>query len=59
MLVEDILRNKRFSRFEYHMFYDFYPFVTYLLTPSRIIDHATEVLFSVVIDKSAREQILS
>jgi TRAP-type mannitol/chloroaromatic compound transport system permease small subunit len=32
MLVEDILRNIMFfSRFEYHMFYVLYPFVTYLL----------------------------
>jgi hypothetical protein len=34
MMVEDMSRNKCFSRFEYHMFHVLYPFVTYLLTPS-------------------------
>jgi hypothetical protein len=28
-----ICREINFSRFEYHMFYVLYPFVTYLLTP--------------------------
>jgi hypothetical protein len=32
MLVEDVSRNKCFFRFEYHIFYVLYPFVTYLLT---------------------------
>jgi hypothetical protein len=31
MLVDDMSRNKCFFRFEYHMFYVLYPFVTYLL----------------------------
>jgi hypothetical protein len=36
VLVEDMSRNKYFPRFEYHMFYVLYPFVTYLLTLPRI-----------------------
>jgi hypothetical protein len=32
MLVEDMSINNFFPRFEYHMFYVLYPFVTYLLT---------------------------
>jgi hypothetical protein len=38
MFVEDMSRNKGFSRFEYHMFYSLYPFVSYLylLTLSHI-----------------------
>jgi hypothetical protein len=36
MLVEDMSRNKCFFfRFEYHMFYVLYQFVTYLLTLPR------------------------
>jgi hypothetical protein len=35
MSAEDMPRNKMFSRFEYHMFYVLYPFVTYLLTLPR------------------------
>jgi hypothetical protein len=33
MLVEDLSRNKVFSRIKYRMFCVLYPFVTYLLTP--------------------------
>jgi hypothetical protein len=32
MLMEDMQRNKCFSRLEYRVFYVLYPFVTYLLT---------------------------
>jgi hypothetical protein len=32
MLVEDMSRNKCFSRFKYHTFYILCPYVTYLLT---------------------------
>jgi hypothetical protein len=39
MLVEDMSRNKCFFfRFEYHMFYVLYPFVTYLLTVPHIFN---------------------
>jgi hypothetical protein len=31
-MLEDLSRNKCFSRFEYHIFYVLYEFVTYLLT---------------------------
>jgi hypothetical protein len=34
MLVEAMLKNKCFSRFKYHMFYNLYSFMSYLLTPS-------------------------
>jgi hypothetical protein len=34
VLLEDMSRNNFFPRFEYHMFYILYLFVTYLLTPS-------------------------
>jgi hypothetical protein len=33
-----------FSKFEYHMFYVFYPFVTYLLTVPRIIPKSDVVV---------------
>jgi hypothetical protein len=36
MLVEDMSRKFFFSRFEYHMLYVLYPFVTYLLSFPRI-----------------------
>jgi hypothetical protein len=41
MLVEDTLRKgNAFSRFEYHMFYVLYPFVTCLLTlPRKYINY--------------------
>jgi hypothetical protein len=36
--------NKCFSRFEYHMFYVLYPFVTYLLSLPRRNDTAYDLL---------------
>jgi hypothetical protein len=36
VLVEDMSRNKCFFRFEYHVFYVLYQFVTYLLTLRRM-----------------------
>jgi hypothetical protein len=36
VLIEDMSRNKCFFRFEYHMFYVLYPFMSYWLTLPRI-----------------------
>jgi hypothetical protein len=36
LLVEDMWRNGCLSKFEYHMFYVLYPFVTILLILPRI-----------------------
>jgi hypothetical protein len=49
-VVEDMSRNKVFSRFEYHMFFVLYPFVTLLLTlPRRYQIYASWNFVTVVI----------
>jgi hypothetical protein len=39
MFLEDMSRNKFYSRFKYHMFSGLLPLVTYLLTLPRISEH--------------------
>jgi hypothetical protein len=49
MFMEDMSRNKCFSRFEYHMFYILYSFMTHLLTLRRIDVHGVTPQKTVII----------
>jgi hypothetical protein len=51
MLVEDMLRYKCFLRFEYHIFYVLFVFVTYLLT----LPHIKEYKLSMNCDAERNE----
>jgi hypothetical protein len=55
MLVEDMSRNKCFPRFEYHMFYVLYSFVTYLQTlPRSLKETEHKILRFSIANKSER-----